>query len=99
MKGTPYGAKFQFRATNKWMSGTHNQSTIHGFYGAMQEMTHQQPWTFDADHPAVLVGKDNGPTPVEYVLPRPGRLPHRRAGQHRRRPRREPDRGGVHRRR
>ena len=23
---------------------------------------------FDADHPAVLVGKDNGPTPVEFVL-------------------------------
>jgi uncharacterized OsmC-like protein len=23
---------------------------------------------FDADHPAVLVGKDNGPTPVEFML-------------------------------
>ena len=23
---------------------------------------------FDADHPAVLVGNDNGPTPVEFVL-------------------------------
>jgi len=68
VKGNPDIAKFQFRATNKWVSGTHNQSTISGFYGAMQEMTHQQPWTFDADHPAVLVGGDNGPTPVEYVL-------------------------------
>ena len=43
MKGDPEIAKFQFRATNRWVSGTHNQSTIHGFYGAMQEMTHQQP--------------------------------------------------------
>ena len=68
VKGTPEIAKFQFRATNKWVRGTHNRSTIHGFYGAMQEMTHQQPWTFDADHPAVLVGTDNGPTPVEFVL-------------------------------
>ena len=68
VKGNPDIAKFQFRATNRWVSGTHNQSTIHGFYGAMQEMTHQQPWTFDADHPAVLVGNDNGPTPVEFVL-------------------------------
>ena len=67
-KGNPDIAKFQFRATNRWVSGTHNQSTIHGFHGALQEMTHQQPWTFDADHPAVLVGNDNGPTPVEYVL-------------------------------
>jgi uncharacterized OsmC-like protein len=34
----------------------------------MQEMTHQEPWTFEADHPAVLVGKDNAPTPIEYVM-------------------------------
>jgi uncharacterized OsmC-like protein len=68
VKGNNEIAKFQFRATNKWISGTHNRSTIHGFYGAMQEMQHSQPHTFDADHPAVLVGGDNGPTPVEYVL-------------------------------
>jgi uncharacterized OsmC-like protein len=68
VKGNPEIAKFQFRASNRWVSGTHNQSTIHGFYGAMQEMTHEQPFTFDADHPAVLVGRDNGPTPVEYLL-------------------------------
>jgi uncharacterized OsmC-like protein len=61
-------AKFQFRATNRWVNGTHNQSTIHGFYGAMQEMAHREPHVFDADHPAVLVGSDNGPTPVEYLL-------------------------------
>jgi uncharacterized OsmC-like protein len=68
VKGTPEIAKFQFRATNRWVSGTHNQSTLHGFYGATQEMTHKQPFTFDADHPAVLVGTDNGPTPVEFLL-------------------------------
>ena len=43
VKGNTDIAKFQFRATNTWVSGTHNRSTIHGFYGAMQEMTHQQP--------------------------------------------------------
>jgi uncharacterized OsmC-like protein len=68
VKANPDIARFQFRATNRWVSGTHNRSTIHGFYGAMQEMTHTQPWTFDADHPPVLVGADNGPTPVEFVL-------------------------------
>jgi uncharacterized OsmC-like protein len=68
VKGNNEIAKFQFRATNRWISGTHNQSTIHGFYGAMQEMTHKQPHTYDADHPAVLVGQDNGPTPVEFIL-------------------------------
>ncbi|TWP50491.1 OsmC family protein [Lentzea tibetensis] len=68
VKGETGIAKFQFRATNQWLSGTHNRSTIHGFHGAMQEMTHREPFTFDADHPPVLVGKDNAPTPVEYVL-------------------------------
>jgi uncharacterized OsmC-like protein len=61
-------AKFRFRATNTWVSGTHNRSTIYGFHGAKQEMTHREPFTFDADHPPVLVGSDNGPTPVEYLL-------------------------------
>jgi OsmC-like protein len=67
VKGDNDIAKFQFRATNRWISGTHNQSTIHGFYGAMQEMSHQQPFMFDADHPPVLVGGDNGPTPVSTL--------------------------------
>jgi uncharacterized OsmC-like protein len=68
VKGNHDIAKFQFRATNKWINGTHNQSTLHGFFGAMQEMTHQSAFTYDADHPAVLVGKDNAPTPVEFLL-------------------------------
>jgi uncharacterized OsmC-like protein len=68
VKGTPEIAKFQFRATNKWISGTHSRSTIHGFHGAMQEMEHQQPYVYDADHPAVLVGTDEAPTPVEFLL-------------------------------
>jgi uncharacterized OsmC-like protein len=68
VKGDTDIAKFQFRATNRWVSGTHNRSTIHGFHGAKQEMTHREPHVFEADHPPVLVGTDNGPTPAEYVL-------------------------------
>ena len=68
VKASPDIAKFQFRATNRWVSGTHNRSTIHGFYGAGQELTHAKENQFDADHPAVLVGTDQGPTPVEYLL-------------------------------
>ena len=41
---------------------------ISGFYGAMQEMEHNHVTVLDADHPAVLVGHDNGPTPVEFLL-------------------------------
>lgn len=68
VKETPEIATFRFSASNTWISGTHNQSTISGFYGAMQDMEHKSPTVLDADHPAVLTGADNGPTPVEYLL-------------------------------
>ena len=69
VKASPELAKFQFRATNTWISGTHNRSTIRGFYGAGQEDTSRtEDFTYDADHPAVLVGTGNGPTPVEFLL-------------------------------
>ncbi|TCO17998.1 putative OsmC-like protein [Kribbella steppae] len=68
VKAAPEAAKFQFRADNEWISGTHSRSTIHGFHGVGAERTHEHTFRFDADHPAVLVGRDNGPTPVEYVL-------------------------------
>jgi uncharacterized OsmC-like protein len=68
VKGAPEAAKFQFRAHNQWVSGTHNRSTISDFFGVGEERTHERTFVFDADHPAVLVGKDGGPTPVEYVL-------------------------------
>lgn len=68
VKGQNEIAKFQFRASNTWVSGTHSRSTVSGFYGAMQEMQHRSETVIDSDHPAVLVGADNGPTPVEYLL-------------------------------
>ena len=68
VKAQPEIAKFQFRASNTWVNGTHNQSTLSGFYGAMQEMEHKHVTTVDADHPAVLVGDDHAPTPAEYLL-------------------------------
>jgi len=69
VKGSPELAKFQFRATNRWISGTHNRSTIRGFHGAGQEDTSRtEDFDYDADHPAVLVGTGKGPTPVEFLL-------------------------------
>lgn len=68
VKAQPDIGVFQFRASNRWVSGTHNRSTISGFYGAGQEQEHRQTFVFDADHPALLVGQDNGPTAVEYLL-------------------------------
>jgi len=68
VKGNTQIADFTFRASNTWVSGTHSQSTMHGFFGAMQEMQHNEAFVVDGDHPAVLVGSDKGPTPVEFVL-------------------------------
>lgn len=68
VKEQPEAAKFQFRAANKWVSGTHSRSTAGGFFGAGQEHEHKAVYTYDADHPTVLVGQDNGPTPVEFLL-------------------------------
>jgi uncharacterized OsmC-like protein len=61
-------AKFEFRATNTWISGPHSQGTVSGFYGAGQEHEHTATWRFDADHPVVLTGTDTGAAPVEYLL-------------------------------
>jgi uncharacterized OsmC-like protein len=69
VKGAPQIAEFQFRASNEWISGTHNRTAIQGFYGAGEEDTSRtEPFTYDADHPPVLVGRNNGPTPVEFLL-------------------------------
>jgi uncharacterized OsmC-like protein len=68
VRAQPEIARFQFRSQHEWLSGTHNRGTISGFYGAGQELAHTQPTTIDADHPAVLVGKDNAPTPAELLL-------------------------------
>lgn len=68
VRGMPEAAHFQFRATNEWASGTHSRSTIHGFFGLGEEQQHREVSTFDSDHPTQLVGSDQGPTPVEYLL-------------------------------
>jgi len=64
----PELARFQFRATNRWLEGTHSRSRIESFSGAGGEHTHASTFQYDADHPAVLVGADRGPTPVEFLL-------------------------------
>jgi uncharacterized OsmC-like protein len=68
VKGQPELARFQFRASNRWMAGTHSRSRIERFYGAGGEQQHRQAFEFDGDHPNVLVGQDHGPTPVESLL-------------------------------
>ena len=64
----PEAAKFTWRATCKWVNGTHSRSTIDSFFGLGEEHQHRTQFTFDADHPEVFASEDNGATPVELVL-------------------------------
>jgi uncharacterized OsmC-like protein len=68
VRDTPALAKFRFRATNRWVNGTYSESRVESFSGAGGEHTHQTQFRYGADHPAVLVGEDRGPTPIEFLL-------------------------------
>jgi uncharacterized OsmC-like protein len=68
LKGAPEAAKFTWRATCKWQDGVHSQTSVQGFHGLGQEQAHKTETTFEADHPEVFAAKDNGITPIEYVL-------------------------------
>ena len=69
IKADPSLGAFQFRASNRWIGGAHNRSTIQGFYGAGQEDTSRtEAFALDAGEPAVLLGVDTGPNPAEYLL-------------------------------
>ncbi|UMG91807.1 OsmC family protein [Nocardioides sp. TF02-7] len=68
VRDDPGLARFQFRARTRWLSGTHNRTTIDDFHGAGAEHTRSAPFEVDADHPTVLVGQDHAPTPAEHLL-------------------------------
>jgi uncharacterized OsmC-like protein len=68
VRGTPALAAFRFRARNRWIDGTCSETTIEGFSGAGGEHQHKATFRYTADHPAVLVGEDRAPTPVEFLL-------------------------------
>jgi uncharacterized OsmC-like protein len=64
----PEIVRFEWRSSVTWVNGTHSHSQVESFYGFADEQAHHVPFTLDADHPLQFAAKDNGPTPVEYVL-------------------------------
>jgi len=69
IKAQPELATFRFRASNRWLGGAHNRSTIKGFYAAGGEDTSRtEAFELDAGEPAILLGSDSGPNPAEYLL-------------------------------
>ena len=67
IKGTPAIADFQFRVQNKWVNGGHNTSTVANFYGACETQTREGFVVDNAEH-QILLGEDQSPNPVEFVL-------------------------------
>ena len=64
----PTLAKFTFRADGEWLKGTHSRARMNGFTGAGGVRERDQSFMVESDHPAVLCGGDNAPTPVEHLL-------------------------------
>jgi uncharacterized OsmC-like protein len=69
LKVQPELGRFQFRASNRWIDGAHNRSTIKGFYAAGgEDASRSEAFELDAGEPAILLGSDTGPNPAEYLL-------------------------------
>jgi len=65
----PSLARFEFRVSNRWITGTHSRSTIQGFHGAGQEdASREQPFVVDASEPPVLLGHNEAPNPAELLM-------------------------------
>ena len=69
IKDQPELARFQFRATNRWIGGAHNRSTIKAFYAAGgEDATRTEAFVVEAGEPAILLGTDTGANPAEHLL-------------------------------
>ena len=69
IKKEPALARFEFRNSNVWVDGGENRSTIQGFYGAGREDdSRSEPFQFTNGEPPVLLGKNEGANPVEFLL-------------------------------
>ncbi len=64
----PQAARFNWRASCKWVNGTHSETSVKGFYGLGQDQSHKREFKFSTDHPEIFASEDKGATPVELVL-------------------------------
>lgn len=69
IKGNPMLGDFEFRASNLWINGGENRSSIKGFYGAgSEDESRSEPFTFTNGEPPILLGNNEGANPVEFLL-------------------------------
>jgi hypothetical protein len=63
VKQAPEAAKFQFRAHNQCVSGTHNRTTIVGYFGVGEERTHKRASSSTPTTPPSWWAKTTGQPP------------------------------------
>ena len=69
IRSDPEIARFEFRNRNEWIDGGENRSSIQEFYGARQwDSSRREPFVFTNGEPPVLLGKNEGANPVEFLL-------------------------------
>jgi uncharacterized OsmC-like protein len=68
VRSRPELGKFQFSISSRWLGGSHSRCEVNGFKGAGQEFQHAIKFELDAAEPPILLGNDEGPNPVEYLL-------------------------------
>jgi uncharacterized OsmC-like protein len=69
IEADPGYAKFQWRATNKWIDGGKSRSRIKDFFaGNAEDATRKEAFTLDADEPKIAAGQNSAPNSMEYVL-------------------------------
>jgi uncharacterized OsmC-like protein len=69
LKINPLLARFEFRARNQWITGGENRYNIRGFFGpGAEDQSRTTDFVYTNGEPPVLLGKNEGANPVEYLL-------------------------------
>jgi uncharacterized OsmC-like protein len=69
LQAQPDNSKFKLRAKNRWIDGAQSLSLVSSFHAMGRDFSARAtPFIQTTDTPAVLLGKDGGPTPMEEVL-------------------------------
>jgi len=62
-------ARFEFRASNQWLGGGMNRSSIQGFFGAgTEDHSRAAPFKYLNGEPPVLLGQNESANPGEFLL-------------------------------
>src|SRR5262245_56099448 len=61
-------ARLRFRASNCWRRGTASVGRFETVWGSEAAGAHAGELLYDFDHPKVLIGRDPGLAPIEFLL-------------------------------